>query len=253
MFDVSEKSAIITGAASGIGLELARGLAKAGAHVACVDQNMAGAESTAAAICSAGGRAVAVAADVTDAGAVRAMVDQVTGSFGGVDILVNCAGVNSQAPAEEMDEATWNRVIGVNLTGTFLVDQAVGRQMIQQGRGGSIVNISSICSTQIMKTDYQCAYYASKAAVAQLSRALAVEWTKYDIKVNAIAPGFTATPMFQADRDKNNDSAQLLDSVPMGRFQDPRDLVGAVIFLASGASSYVTGHELYSDGGRSCL
>ncbi len=253
MFDVSKKSAIVTGAASGIGLELARGLAKAGAHVACVDQNIPGAESTAAAIGNAGGRAVAVAADVTDAGAVRAMVDQVAGAFGGVDILVNCAGVNSQAPAEEMDEATWNRVIDVNLTGTFLVDQAVGRQMIQQGRGGSIVNISSFCSSSIVKTDCQCAYYASKAAVAQLSRALAVEWAKYNIKVNAIAPGFTATPMFQADRDKNNDSAQLLDSVPMGRFQDPRDLVGVVIFLASGASSYVTGHELYSDGGRSCL
>ena len=252
MFDVGRKSVIVTGAASGIGRQLAVGLSKAGASVACVDQNSDGAVETERMLDAADGTSIVIESNVTSTTDLQHMVEQVATRFGRVDILVNCAGVNQQAPAEEMSEATWNRVIGVNLTGTFLANQAVARQMIRQG-GGSIINFSSFCSTHIVKTDYQCAYYASKAGVAMLTKALAVEWTKHNIRVNAIAPGFTATPMFQADREKNKDEDLLLESVPMGRFQDPMDLLGVVIFLASDASSYVTGHELFSDGGRSCL
>ena len=252
MFDVNGKSTIVTGAASGIGRELALGLAEAGAHVACVDQDNDGMQRTAVDISAAGGQSTAIETDVTDAAAVRRMAARVAKEFGRIDILVNCAGVNQQAPAEEMSEETWNHVIGVNLTGTFLVNQAVALQMIGQG-GGSIVNISSFVSSHIVQTDFQSAYYASKAGVAMLTKALAVEWAKYNIRVNAIAPGFTATPMFRTDREKNKDEALLLARVPMERFQEPRDLLGVVIFLVSGASSYVTGHELFSDGGRSCL
>jgi NAD(P)-dependent dehydrogenase (short-subunit alcohol dehydrogenase family) len=252
VFNLEGKVAIVTGAAQGIGRELALGLGRAGVKLAVVDANLSGAQKVAGEVGALGTSSTAVKADVTQSGELAEMVQAVVKEFGAIDILVNCAGVNSQAPAEDFEEETWNKVIGINLTGTFLVNQAVARQMIKQG-GGNIINISSFCSIANVTDNFQSAYYASKAGVAMLSKALAVEWTKYNIRVNAIGPGFTATPMFQADRDALKDADVLLDTVPMGRFQDPKELVGVVIFLASDASSYVTGHELFSDGGRTCM
>ena len=252
-FSVEGKKVIVTGAASGIGKQLSIGYAEAGADVACVDLNVEGAKETVDIIKAAGKNAIAVKTDVSDSADVAAMVDTVVKVFDRIDVLQHCAGINNQGDAEDFDVDTWKKVIDINLTGTFLTDQAVGRQMIRQGDGGSIINTSSFCSTYIVKTDHQSAYYASKAGVLMLTKALAVEWTRYNIRVNSIAPGFTATPMFQADRDRNKDEELLLQQVPMNRFQDPKEMIGVSIFLASDASSYVTGHELYSDGGRSCL
>ena len=248
MFSLDGKKAIVTGGAQGIGREIALGLANAGADMAIVDMNLDGAEKVTAEIRGLGRKAIAVKADVSISKNVHSMTQTVIKEFGRIDILVNNAGVNKQVPAEELDEATWNRVIGVNLTGVFLCSQAVGRQMIKQG-SGNIINISSFCSQVNTKGSYQASYNSSKAGVAMLTKTLAAEWVKHNIRVNAIAPGFTATPMFQKDREKLKDSDVLLALVPMARFQNPKDLVGVVIFLASKASSYVTGHELVSDGG----
>jgi NAD(P)-dependent dehydrogenase (short-subunit alcohol dehydrogenase family) len=252
-FTVEGKRVVVTGAGSGIGRQVALGFAEAGAHVACVDMNLAGARETAQSAAGSGHKAIALEANVSDPASVTAMVEEVVHALGRIDVLENSAGINIQGDAESFDFETWKRVLEVNLFGTFLVDQAVGKQMIRQGDGGSIINISSFCSTHIVKTDHQSAYYASKGGVLMLTKALAVEWTRYGIRVNCIAPGFTATPMFQADREKNNDAELLLQQVPMNRFQDPKEMTGVSIFLASDASSYVTGHELASDGGRNCL
>ena len=250
---IEGKKAIVTGAASGIGKQLSLGFARAGADVACVDINLEGAQETADAIVATGQNTVVVEEDVSDAAAVARMVDATVTAFGRIDVLMHCAGINAQGDTEDFDDALWRRIIDVNLIGTYLSDKAVCNQMIRQGGGGSIINTSSFCSTRIVKTNHQSAYYASKAGVRMLTQALAVEWTRHNVRVNCIAPGFTATPMFVADRERNKDDSVLLDQVPMGRFQDPAELVGVAIFLASDAASYVTGHELLSDGGRACL
>ncbi len=248
MFRLDQKKAIVTGAAKGIGKDLALGLAKAGVDVAVVDTDLAGAQSISAKIKDLGREAIAIRADVSLSSDVNAMVRTVVKEFGRVDILVNNAGINVQMPAEEYEETSWNRVLAVNLTGVFLCSQAAGREMIKQG-GGSIINMSSLCAVMSVKNNYQCAYYASKAGVSMLTKALAVEWAKHNIRVNAIAPGVTSTPLTEAGREKLGDRQVLLDLIPMGRIQLPKELVGAVIFLSSDASSYVTGHILSSDGG----
>ena len=250
---VEGKKVIVTGAASGIGKQLALGFARAGADVSCVDINVEGAQETADGIVATGQNTLVVKADVSDARAMARMVNATVAAFGRIDVLMHCAGINAQGDTEDFDEALWRRIIEVNLTGTYLCDVAVCRQMIRQGGGGSIINTSSFCATRIVKTDHQSAYSASKGGVRMLTQALAVEWTRHNIRVNCIAPGFTATPMFAADRERNKDDDILLDQVPMGRFQDPSELIGVAIFLASDAASYVTGHELLSDGGRACL
>lgn len=248
LFGLDRKTAIVTGAAQGIGKELALALAEAGADVATVDLNLAGAQNTAEEIKELGRKALAVKADVSDSADITNMMATVMTEFSGVDVLVNCAGINIQAPAEKYALADWNRVIGVNLTGTFLTNQAVGRQMIKQG-GGSIINIASLVSESIMPSDYQCAYYVSKGGVVKLTRALAVEWAKHKVRVNAISPGHTATEQCEGGEH----ARILLELVPMSRFQETKELVGAVIYLASDASSFVTGLELFSDGGRTCI
>jgi NAD(P)-dependent dehydrogenase (short-subunit alcohol dehydrogenase family) len=248
MFSLDGKTALVTGAAQGIGKELALGLAQAGADIAAVDINIEGARRTAERIGKLGREAQAVGADVSNSKDVGNMMESVVQQFGRVDVLVNCAGINIQAPAEDYTETDWKRVIGVNLTGTFLINQAVGRQMIKQG-GGSIVNIASLVSESIMPSDYQCAYYVSKAGVAKLTRALAVEWARYNIRVNAISPGHTATEQCEGGEH----ARILLELVPMGRFQETEELVGTVIYLSSDASTFVTGLELFSDGGRTCV
>jgi len=247
-FSLEGKKAMVTGAAQGIGRALALGLARAGADVAILDMNLDGAQKVASEVRGLGRDAVALEADVSKKADVKTGISAVIEEFGRIDILVNNAGTITQIPAEKLDEESWNRVIGVNLTGVFLCCQAVGKEMIKQG-SGNIINISSFCSQVNSKGTYQASYNSSKAGVAMLTKTLAAEWAPHKIRVNAIAPGFTATQMFKRDREQLNDSDVLLSLVPVGRFQYPEDLAGVAVFLASDASGYVTGHELVSDGG----
>jgi len=171
--------------------------------------------------------------------------------FNRIDLLVNCAGVAKRIPAEVMAEKDWDMVIDVNLKGTFLTNQIVGREMIKQKKG-NIINIASISGITCNKgLDGQSAYCASKAGVILFSKELSIEWAKYNIRVNCISPGYMKTPMTYKTRTNSDKTVykELVDSVPMRRYGDPKELIGAIIFLASDASSFVLGTNLIVDGG----
>ncbi len=245
LFDLTGKVAIVTGAARGLGQALARGLSAAGAKVALAD--ILDMSDTLAEIESAGGEAIAVPTDVRRRDRVERLVAETVRKFGTVDILVNNAGVNLIAPSLEFSEEDWDLVLDVNLKGMFLCCQAAGRVMIENG-AGAIVNIGSINSEYVFPNC--AAYNASKAGVLLLTKTLAYEWGPHGVRVNAVCPGFMETPMLEEiQRGREGLAAQRKGLIPLRRFAAPDDLVGAVVFLASPASSYVTGHALYVDGG----
>jgi NAD(P)-dependent dehydrogenase (short-subunit alcohol dehydrogenase family) len=241
-FKLTGKKALVTGASQGIGKAIAIGLAEAGADVAANYHGYEeGARSVAAAISGFGRKSVVVRADVASRTDVERMVETVLKQFGQIDILVNNSGINIKKVAEDMDVQTWERVLGVNLNGTFYCSQVVGRHMIGR-KSGVIINLSSICSALILRKDFQIAYHTSKGGVVLLTKALAEEWAKYNIRVNAVAPGYTRTAMCPHGPHK-------LDTIPMGRIAEPEEMAGAVVFFASDAASYITGQELFVDGG----
>ena len=256
-FDLSGRLAVVTGAGSGLGQAMAIGLARHGADVVAGDINDAGLKQTAAQILALGRKGSAVHCDVTQPVEVGRLFEEVDRTFGEVDILVNNAGITSHTRPEELSLEEWNRVMQTNITGYFLCARAAGQRMIAQGRGGSIVNISSIGGSLALGRG-NFVYSISKGAVNQFTRELAVEWAKHKIRVNAILPCQIRTPALQALVDDPQFDAtalvqRFLHGIPLNRLGEPEDLVGPVVFLASDAAAMVTGVLLPVDGGNLAL
>lgn len=245
-FDLTGRLAVITGGAAGIGRAIAEVLAEGGARVVIADRNLAAATALAATL-----NGVALALDVTDAEAAEAAAAGLARDHGAPAILVNNAGIVQNAPALEVDLADWRRVIEVNLHGVFHTARAFGRHMVAAG-AGSVVNISSICGEVAVHPQPQAAYNAAKAGVNLLTRSLAVEWAG-KVRVNAVAPGYTATELTLLGRSKPEWFDTWLLGIPMGRLADPREIALAVAFLASDAASYITGTVLTADGGYTAI
>lgn len=245
-FKLDERVALVTGASTGLGAAIAIALAEAGAQVAC-HGNTRSPESTCDQINSSGGVAHAISGDLSQAETAERLIEQTLEALGGIDILINNAGTIRRAPAVDYSDDDWAAVIEVNLSSVFRLCKLAGKQMIERGRGGKIVNIASLLSFQGGIT--VPAYAASKGGVAQLTKALANEWAKHGINVNAIAPGYMRTAntaALQADETRNR---QILERIPAGRWGEPEDIAGAAVFLSSSASDYVNGHILVVDGG----
>ena len=245
-FKLDGKVALVTGASSGLGQAIAIGLAEAGAHVACHARSAGKAQDTIASIVKLGRRAEAVEGDMAETETPASVVAQTLEKFGQIDILINNAGMIRRAPAVDYTEDDWSTVIQVNLSSVFRLSQAAGRKMIEQG-SGKIVNIASLLSFQGGIT--VPAYTASKSGVAGLTKALANEWAKFNVNVNAIAPGYMETANTEALRADENRNRQILERIPAGHWGSPEDLVGAAVFLSSAASDYMQGHLLVVDGG----
>lgn len=247
---LQNKVAVVTGAGSqrGIGRAIAFAYAGEGADLTLADIDFEGAEDTAAEILKRGRRALAVFVDVTNAAQVDQMVRSTVEEFGKIDILVNNAGFCRFVPFLSISEALWDRTMAVNVKGYFLVGQAVARQMIRQGRGGKIINVSS--QSAEVSSEEKVHYCASKAAVKLLTQGMALELARHRINVNALAPGTIDTDIIQDDRIKALVEAERKhSSIPWGRMGTGNDLAGAAVFLASTESEYVTGATLVVDGG----
>ena len=240
------KVAVVVGGTSGIGRAISLGLAEAGADVAASARRMEQVESTAAEIEATGRRSIRVSSDVADRGSLEHLLEQTVAQLGKVDILVNCAGKIKRAPTLTFDEAEWTSILDTNLTGTLRACQIFGKHMLDRGYG-RIINIASL--NTFVELSQVAAYAASKAAVASLTRSLAVEWSQQGVLVNAIAPGVFRTALNADLLDNTPRGKELLMRTPMGRFGRTEEVVGAAVYLASDAASFVTGQVLVVDGG----
>lgn len=247
LFDLRSRVAVVIGGASGLGEAIAHGFALAGATTVVADIQLAEAEAVVASVSHRNVDMSAREVDVTSSASTQALADEVIGSHGRVDILVNSAGTSARHPAEEFPEDVWDRIIAINLKGTFLSCQAFGNHMLRERRG-SIINLASIGAS--IAYPHTTAYLQSKGGVAQMTRSLALEWIDRGVRVNAIAPSLFDTPLVRAsDAKVSLTSKWITDRTPIGRRGEPREVVGPALFLASEASSMVTGHLLQVDGG----
>jgi NAD(P)-dependent dehydrogenase (short-subunit alcohol dehydrogenase family) len=246
LFELTGKTALVTGGGSGLGRAICRGLAEAGARIVAADISLANAEQTASLVKEAGGEAQAEELDVTSQSNVEAVVQRAIQKFGAVDILVNSAGRAIRGTALEYSERDWDTIINVNLKGTFLCCQVVGKHMAER-RSGKIINLASIGG--FIAYAGSIAYLASKGGVVQLTKGFAVELAPFNVQVNAIAPSLFETPMMANSRSDSDSQRYFMERTPLGRRGVPEEIVGAAIFLAAGSSSMVTGHTLAVDGG----
>ncbi|MCC7354135.1 MAG: 3-oxoacyl-ACP reductase FabG [Anaerolineae bacterium] len=246
---VDDKVAIVTGSGTGLGQAFSWALAQAGADVVVTELpgKESQAEATAAEVRAAGRRAMTVTLDVTQLSAIQAMVDRVVGEWGHIDILVNNAGINIPKWAVEMTEEAWDKVVDTDLKGTFFCAQAVGKHIIARGGGGKIINVASIMG--VVGYYYRAHYASAKAGVVNMTRVLAIEWAPHNIQVNAVAPGYVNTPLTKPMFEKREFYEEVVRRIPLNRVGEPQDIAGAVVFLASPAADYVTGHTLLVDGG----
>jgi NAD(P)-dependent dehydrogenase (short-subunit alcohol dehydrogenase family) len=244
--DLSGRTAVVIGGTTGIGRALTQGLAQAGADVVPTSRRPEVVDQAAALVEAAGRRTLRVVTDVGDEASIASLLAAAIGEFGKVDILVNCAGRTKRTPTLDLTDREWNDILETNLTGTLRACRLFGRHMIER-RYGRIINIASLTSFVSMME--VAAYSASKAAVASLTKSLAVEWSQFGVMVNAIAPGVFRTALNQALLDTTPRGQELLMRTPMRRFGCVEELAGAAVFLASDAASFVTGHVLVVDGG----
>jgi len=245
-FRLDGKKAYVTGGARGIGKNVALAFAQAGADVAIADIDLEGAKKAAEEIRSYNVKSIAVKTDISKPEEVDSMFREILDEFGTIDVAFNNAGICINKNVEDMTFEEWCRVIDVNLTGTYLTTRGAGMIMIKN-RKGSIINTASMAAYIIPDAQYHCAYSASKAGIVHLSRALAMEWAPYNVRVNCISPGYTATEL-----TKDVIKPYWSEKTPLGRVGTPEDMQGAVLYLASDASAFTTGTDILVDGGYCC-
>lgn len=254
MPDLAGSIAVVTGGGRGLGLAMARTLAQCGASVGLIDV-LPEVSDAAAALAEQTGVATAnVIADVRDAQAVEAAFEDLQQKLGTADILITSAGITIWGESTEVTAEDWQRVLDINLNGTFFAAQSFARRLLKAGRPGSIIFVSSMSGRIVNIPQFQASYNSSKAAVSMLAKSLAVEWAPSGIRVNALEPGYTLSDMTRNFMDANPElAAQWTALIPMGRMGEPADLVGAVTFLASSGSAYITGQSIVIDGGYTAI
>jgi gluconate 5-dehydrogenase len=247
LFDLSGRTALITGSSEGLGFAMARGLAAAGAQIVLNGRDEKKLAKAAKSFAESGHEVKARAFDVADEKAVLAAFERFDAEDVAIDILVNNAGIQFRKPMVDLTSDEWRRVVDIHLTGAFQVGREAAKRMIKRGRGGKIINIASLASEVARATI--APYTAAKGAVKMLTRSMAAEWAKHNIQANAIGPGFIATEMNRALLDDPKFDAWVKGRTPSGRWGEPEDLIGVTVFLASPASDYVNGQTIYVDGG----
>lgn len=248
LFDLTGKTAIITGGGRGLGEQMAEGLAEAGANIVLCSRKKEACQQVADRLATTGVKTLALACDISQPEDIKNVVHETIETFGRIDILINNSGATWGAPVEEMPLEAWQKVMNINVTGTFLMSQEAGKEMIKQ-KAGKIINIASIAGLGGTDPQYMdtIGYNTSKGAVITFTKDLAVKWGQHNIQVNAIAPGFFPTKMSGAIMEQGKD--YFLSQTPLKRFGSEADLKGAAVFLASAASNYITGDILTVDGG----
>lgn len=250
LFSLEGRKALVTGGASGMGLAVAEGFAEMGADVAILDIDIDSARRAASKLQAAGVDGMALRADVTDPAAVTEAVEAAHRRFGRIDILFNNVGLSFNCPAEQMALEDFKRIVDLDLNAVFYVAQTVAKHMIADG-GGSIINTASMSGHIVNVPQCQCGYNTAKAGVIQLTRSLAVEWARHNIRVNCISPGYMDTPMVAHVPEARRSIWRSM--IPMGRMGLAEEVAGAAVYLASDAASYTTGCDIRVDGGYTCI